>query len=225
MRRLATQAHASVLQATRRCCCCDAVVASSARAVIREQRRSYALSRYRDSDRHGGAGERGCNESTTAPIYSLSVITAANRFSRGRAAAESRHNRNLDQSTSSSQNIVPASDPLPPDASTNSKQSFWSSYETYVPQGPVEHETSVGPPPVAPGDLLNLDDAASRILSEPSLVVVRQIEMMNVFLGFEQANRYRLVNARGEDVGFLAEQEGGFGTSIGRQLLRGHRRK
>jgi hypothetical protein len=93
-----------------------------------------------------------------------------------------------------------------------------------VPEGPVVEETSVGPPPVAPGDLLNLDDAASRILSEPSLVVVRQIEMMNVFLGFEQANRYRLVNAKGEDVGFLAEQEGGFGTSIGRQLLRGHRR-
>ena len=48
--------------------------------------------------------------------------------------------------------------------------------------------------------------------------------MMNVFLGFEQANRYRLVNAKGEDVGFLAEQEGGFGSSIRRQVMRGHRR-
>lgn len=84
---------------------------------------------------------------------------------------------------------------------------------------------ALSPPPVAPGDLLNMNDAAARILSEPSLVVVRQIEMMNVFLGFEQANRYRLVNTKGEDVGFLAEQEGGFGTSIGRQILRGHRRK
>lgn len=49
--------------------------------------------------------------------------------------------------------------------------------------------------------------------------------MMNVFLGFEQANRYRLVNAQGEEVGFLAEQEGGFGQSIGRQVMRGHRRR
>jgi hypothetical protein len=77
---------------------------------------------------------------------------------------------------------------------------------------------------VDPGDLLGLSDGAAAILSQPSLVVVRQIEMMNVFLGFEQANRYRLVNAHGQDVGFLAEQEGGFGRSIGRQLMRGHRR-
>lgn len=76
---------------------------------------------------------------------------------------------------------------------------------------------------MAKGDLLGLDHGAATILSQPSLVVCRQLEMINVFLGFEQANRYRLVNAKGEDVGFLAEQEGGFGTSIGRQLMRGHR--
>lgn len=47
----------------------------------------------------------------------------------------------------------------------------------------------------------------------------------DVFLGYEQANRYRLVNSMGQDVGFLAEQEGGFGRAMGRQLMRGHRRK
>ena len=130
---------------------------------------------------------------------------------------------NPQQPGPSSHGVVPSNEPPPPSQNPVQNLPFWS-HGTYVPQGPVVEETSLEPPPVAPGDLLNLDDAAARILSEPSLVVVRQIEMMNVFLGFEQANRYRLVNARGEDVGFLAEQEGGFGTSIGRQLLRGHRR-
>lgn len=76
---------------------------------------------------------------------------------------------------------------------------------------------------MAPGDLIQLDDAAAAILSHPSLVVIRQLEMMNVFLGFEQANRYRLVNTKGEDVGYLAETEGGFASSIGRQIMRNHR--
>lgn len=58
MRRLATSAHASVLQASRQaCCCCNVANAGPAIIAIREQRRTYALSRYRDSDRHGKAGE------------------------------------------------------------------------------------------------------------------------------------------------------------------------
>lgn len=172
---------------------------------------------------------RSYRESLRSPCVLKYGFTSANRFSRGRSVAESKNNRNASSvnphhSGPSSGDIIPSKEPPLPQSSSENK-SFWSSYGTYVPEGPVVEETSLEPPPVAPGDLLNLDDAASRILSEPSLVVVRQIEMMNVFLGFEQANRYRLVNAKGEDVGFLAEQEGGFGTSIGRQLLRGHRRK
>jgi hypothetical protein len=170
----------------------------------------------------------------------LLVSPSANRFSRGRSSSPgstSNINRNASsanqqkQPASESKDVVPSSSssnlpPSEPPASNNASKGFWSSYDTYVPDGPISpRETALEPPPVAPGDLITLNDEAARILSEPSLVVVRQLEMMNVFLGFEQANRYRLVNAKGEDVGFLAEQEGGFGTSIGRQLLRGHRRE
>lgn len=129
----------------------------------------------------------------------------------------------LEASTSqlpSQQASQPSSGPtLPP------RTGFFSGIDQYVAVDPaLANERDLGPPPVAPGDLIDLNDAAATILSNPSLVVVRQIEMMNVFLGFEQANRYRLVNQKGEDVGFLAEQEGGFGKAMGRQVMRGHRR-
>lgn len=47
--------------------------------------------------------------------------------------------------------------------------------------------------------------------------------MMNIFLGFEQANRYVIMDAHGNHVGYMAEHDGGFGKSLGRQMLRTHR--
>jgi hypothetical protein len=62
------------------------------------------------------------------------------------------------------------------------------------------------------------------VLGQDTLVVTREIEMMNVFLGFEQANKYAIKNAQGESVGYLAESEKGvLGGSVQRQLLRNHR--
>ncbi len=59
------------------------------------------------------------------------------------------------------------------------------------------------------------------VLGNSSLVVTREIEMMNVFLGFEQANRYALLKPTGENAGYLAEQEVGLlGGSIQRQVFR-----
>lgn len=55
------------------------------------------------------------------------------------------------------------------------------------------------------------------------LVIERQIEMMNIFLGFEQTNRYSISNEAGEPVGFIAEEPRGFIASFSRQLLRTHR--
>jgi hypothetical protein len=47
--------------------------------------------------------------------------------------------------------------------------------------------------------------------------------MMNVFLGFEQANRYVIMNVNGEHVGYLAEEDQGIMSTITRQVLRTHR--
>ena len=62
------------------------------------------------------------------------------------------------------------------------------------------------------------------VLGNSALIVTREIEMMNVFLGFEQANRYALLSPTGEPAGYLAEEEPGvLGGSIQRQILRTHR--
>lgn len=44
-----------------------------------------------------------------------------------------------------------------------------------------------------------------------------------VILGFEQANKYTILNEEGETVALMSEELGGVGRQIGRQLLRTHR--
>ncbi|CAG8553615.1 6413_t:CDS:2 [Ambispora gerdemannii] len=61
------------------------------------------------------------------------------------------------------------------------------------------------------------------ILSNSALVVVRQFEMLNIFLGFEQANKYALHDPEGNSVGFIAEEEQSFSSTLFRQLFRTHR--
>ncbi|KAN0064916.1 hypothetical protein ACQY0O_001973 [Thecaphora frezii] len=82
--------------------------------------------------------------------------------------------------------------------------------------------------PREPRDVLQQDDpnfeGATRLLGQSALVVTREIEMMNIFLGYEQANRYSILSPTGEQVGFLAEEETGMlGGALQRQLLRTHR--
>lgn len=62
-----------------------------------------------------------------------------------------------------------------------------------------------------------------KLLSNDTLTVTRQIEMLNIFLGYEQANRYAIVNEQGETVGFIAEQERSFLWTLGRQIMRTNR--
>lgn len=59
--------------------------------------------------------------------------------------------------------------------------------------------------------------------SVPALVVVRQLEMMNVLIGYEEANRYRLCAPDGTVLGFLVEQETGFRGAMTRQMVGTHR--
>ena len=61
------------------------------------------------------------------------------------------------------------------------------------------------------------------ILGNSSLVIQRQIEFMNVMLGFEQANRYIIMNGQGQTIGYIAEQDHGVGSALKRQMFRTHR--
>jgi hypothetical protein len=47
--------------------------------------------------------------------------------------------------------------------------------------------------------------------------------MMNLLVGFEQANKYVIMDASGGHVGYLIEQELGMGNAMARQMFRTHR--
>ncbi|CCH42090.1 Phospholipid scramblase 2 [Wickerhamomyces ciferrii] len=74
-----------------------------------------------------------------------------------------------------------------------------------------------------PQGLLRENDGITKILNEPTIVIERQIEMMNVFLGFEQANQYTIMDALGNKIGYMAERDLGFTKAIMRQIYRLHR--
>lgn len=71
--------------------------------------------------------------------------------------------------------------------------------------------------------ILDKTHPAMAILNNSSLVIQRQMEMMNIFLGFEQANRYVIMNPRGDTIGYMAEQDHGLGNALARQAFRTHR--
>lgn len=92
----------------------------------------------------------------------------------------------------------------------------------------LDHATVVVPYAAEGGGVIDRDADLRRsvesILGQPSLVVTREIEMMNIFMGFEQANKYSILTPDGAQLGYLAEQEtGALGGTLRRQLLRTHR--
>ncbi|KAJ1986952.1 hypothetical protein H4R33_003089 [Dimargaris cristalligena] len=95
------------------------------------------------------------------------------------------------------------------------------------------HSTAVVDPcptPVAPAvqvpqdphGIIQPESPATAVLANSSLIMTRQLEMINLLVGFEQANKYAIVDPAGQPVGFVAEQEN-FSSTISRQLLRTHR--
>ncbi|KAI9341758.1 Scramblase, partial [Obelidium mucronatum] len=59
----------------------------------------------------------------------------------------------------------------------------------------------------------------SYVLQHTGLMIGRQIEMMNVLVGYEQANKYSVTDANGVPVGFIAEEETSFAGTILRQVM------
>lgn len=77
--------------------------------------------------------------------------------------------------------------------------------------------------PDDPHGIIPRDHPALSILGNSSLVIQRQLEMMNVMLGFEQANRYIIMDGQGQTLGYVAEQDHGIGRTMARQMFRTHR--
>ncbi|KAG0308536.1 hypothetical protein BGZ97_013353 [Linnemannia gamsii] len=81
-------------------------------------------------------------------------------------------------------------------------------------------------PAVVPDDpfgVLKPYDTAAKMLTQPALIMTRQIEMMNVLVGFEQANKYAIVDPSGAPIGYIAEEDTTMVKAMSRQVLRTHR--
>ncbi|KAI4123878.1 MAG: hypothetical protein LQ347_005966, partial [Umbilicaria vellea] len=77
--------------------------------------------------------------------------------------------------------------------------------------------------PEDPHGVLNERHPAASILANSAIVVQRQLELMNVMLGFEQANKYVIMDPQGNHIGYMAERELGMGNMMARQWFRTHR--
>ncbi|KZS99130.1 Scramblase-domain-containing protein [Sistotremastrum niveocremeum HHB9708] len=80
----------------------------------------------------------------------------------------------------------------------------------------VWQEASVRP-------IRNAGDSLRYLLQNDHLVVTRQIEMLNIFAGFEQANRYAINDIEGQPMGYIVEEHRGILSMFSRQLFRTHR--
>jgi hypothetical protein len=77
--------------------------------------------------------------------------------------------------------------------------------------------------PEDPHAVLKETHPAMRLLDNSTLIVQRQLEMMNVLMGFEQANRYVIMDPSGNHIGYLAERDHGIGNAVARQMFKTHR--
>jgi uncharacterized protein YxjI len=78
-------------------------------------------------------------------------------------------------------------------------------------------------PETSESDIITENDPAASVLGQRSLVIGRQMEMMNLFLGFEQASKFVIQDTNGNQIGYLAEEDGGIAKAVQRQILRTHR--
>ncbi|KAJ5723716.1 hypothetical protein N7488_001751 [Penicillium malachiteum] len=77
--------------------------------------------------------------------------------------------------------------------------------------------------PEDPNAVLKENHPATNLLANSGLVVQRQLEMMTVMVGFEQANKYVIMDAQGNHIGYMAEQEKGISNTMARQMFRTRR--
>ncbi|ORY03317.1 Scramblase-domain-containing protein [Clohesyomyces aquaticus] len=119
----------------------------------------------------------------------------------------------------------PPSDPPQSGDTPQHEPSKVEAVSTALSQTPDSDNNLVTPVhiPEDPNAVLKETHPAMQLLDNSSLVVQRQLEMMNVLMGFEQANRYVIMDPHGNHIGYLAEQEHGLGNAVARQMFRTHR--
>ncbi|KAI8372292.1 Scramblase-domain-containing protein [Choanephora cucurbitarum] len=94
----------------------------------------------------------------------------------------------------------------------------------YEKAAPTSNVNTLVQVPIDPEhQVIKPDSTGAQLLTQSAIIVGRELEMMNVFLGYEQANKYRIMDPHGNHIGYIAEEEG-FAKSLSRQLLRTHRK-
>jgi len=63
---------------------------------------------------------------------------------------------------------------------------------------------------------------AVQVLNHNALVISRNYEFLNIFMGFEQANQYKIMDEQGNVVGYIAEESSAFKALV-RNLFTTHR--
>lgn len=71
--------------------------------------------------------------------------------------------------------------------------------------------------------ILTANHPATQILANSAIVVQRKLELMNVLVGFEQANRYTIMDPQGNHLGYIVERDLGVGNMAARQMFSTHR--
>ncbi|KAI8998497.1 Scramblase-domain-containing protein [Trametes punicea] len=117
----------------------------------------------------------------------------------------------------------------PPHESPPPLFGFWP-FQSASAGGPLprEEQPSAAESPLWEGSVRapasNPEEGLKRLLMDnDKLVVTRQIEMLNIFIGFEQANRYVITNELGDTLGYIAEEPRGLLSTFSRQIFRTHR--
>ncbi|KAK9833274.1 hypothetical protein WJX81_001649 [Elliptochloris bilobata] len=88
-----------------------------------------------------------------------------------------------------------------------------------VPEAsPAEAQTAVTASEEPPSE-----NQVAAFVRHPALVVTRAIEWGTVILGFEQTNKYTVLDQDGNTVALMAEDAGGLGTAVGRQVMKRRR--
>ncbi|KAF2703054.1 Scramblase-domain-containing protein [Pleomassaria siparia CBS 279.74] len=127
-----------------------------------------------------------------------------------------------------SQNVPPLSNPNEPseaNAAATEQPSRVEAVSTALATTPDAENSLVTPVyiPEDPNGVLKETHPVMKLLDNSTLVIQRQLELMNVLVGFEQANRYIIMDPHGNHIGYLAERDHGIGSTITRQMFKTHR--
>ncbi|PYI12202.1 Scramblase-domain-containing protein [Aspergillus sclerotiicarbonarius CBS 121057] len=120
---------------------------------------------------------------------------------------------------------APSPAPTPQSHNPETPETPEAPSNSLIPQYDPSQNTLLAPVhiPEDPNGVIKETHPATGILANSGLVVQRQMELMNVMIGFEQANKYVIMDANGNHIGYMAEQESGMVNMMARQSFRTHR--